>query len=124
MFSEVASVECATCPLSLVPSSEVEPEDEEEELEEQAEEEEEEGEEGEEGGEELGELDEDEQEEEAWLDALETGKVDERGYLPHKRELNALTARQVKGGTQEDIELFSLSLPPESNARWRGGWHS
>lgn len=36
-----------------------------------------------------------EQEEEAWLDALESGEVNERGYLPQKQELGTLTARQV-----------------------------
>lgn len=37
----------------------------------------------------------DEAEEEAWLDALEAGNVDDRGYLPQKRDPNNLTARQV-----------------------------
>ena len=50
-----------------------------------------------EGGEEEEEVEEDEeeQEEEAWLDALEAGEVDERGYLPQKRESSTLTVRQV-----------------------------
>lgn len=39
--------------------------------------------------------DEDHQEEEAWLDALESGQVDERGYLPSKGNSSTLTARQV-----------------------------
>ena len=34
-------------------------------------------------------------EEEAWLDALEAGQVDERGYLPRKKDQGSLTARQV-----------------------------
>lgn len=34
-------------------------------------------------------------EEEAWLDALEAGEVNERGYLPQK-ESGTLTARQVR----------------------------
>lgn len=42
------------------------------------------------------ELDEEEEEEEAWLDALETGEVNERGYLPQKQESATLTARQVR----------------------------
>lgn len=47
-------------------------------------------------GAELGEEDEDEdQEEVAWLDALEAGEVNERGYLPQKRDSGSLTARQV-----------------------------
>lgn len=33
-------------------------------------------------------------EEEAWLDAMEMGQLDERGYLPRKN-VTALTARQV-----------------------------
>ena len=37
----------------------------------------------------------DEKEEEAWLDALESGEVDERGYIPSKKS-SALTARQVR----------------------------
>lgn len=41
------------------------------------------------------EVDEEEEEEEAWLDALETGEVNERGYLPQKQE-STLTARQVR----------------------------
>ena len=36
-------------------------------------------------------------EEEAWLDALEAGQVDERGYLPRKKDQGSLTARQVCG---------------------------
>ena len=42
----------------------------------------------------------DDEEEEAWLDALEAGQVDERGYLPKKKEQGTLTARQVmcRGG--------------------------
>lgn len=36
------------------------------------------------------------QEEEAWLDALEAGEVDERGYLPQTRDSSSLTARQVR----------------------------
>ena len=39
-----------------------------------------------------------EEEEEAWLDALEAGQVDERGYLPKKKEQGTLTARQVCAG--------------------------
>ena len=35
-------------------------------------------------------------EEEAWLHALEAGKVNERGYLPEKRDSSSLTARQVR----------------------------
>ncbi len=38
---------------------------------------------------------EEDQEEEAWLDALEAGQVNERGYLPEKRGSSSLTARQV-----------------------------
>ena len=38
---------------------------------------------------------EDEGEEEAWLDALEAGQVNERGYLPQKKDVSTLTARQV-----------------------------
>lgn len=38
---------------------------------------------------------EEDQEEEAWLDALEAGQVNERGYLPEKRDIASLTARQV-----------------------------
>ena len=35
-------------------------------------------------------------EEEAWLDALETGSVNKRGYLPSKvKDPAAMTARQV-----------------------------
>lgn len=34
-------------------------------------------------------------EEEAWLNALEAGEVNERGYLP-QRESGTLTARQVR----------------------------
>lgn len=37
-------------------------------------------------------------EEEAWLDAMEMGELDERGYLPRKN-ITALTARQVKAIT-------------------------
>jgi hypothetical protein len=37
---------------------------------------------------------EEEEEEEAWLEALESGEVNERGYLPQKQE-GTLTARQV-----------------------------
>ena len=37
----------------------------------------------------------DDPEEEAWLNALETGGVNERGYLPQKRDPTSLTARQV-----------------------------
>ncbi len=37
----------------------------------------------------------DDAEEEAWLDALEAGQVDDRGYLPQKRDPGNLTARQV-----------------------------
>ena len=33
--------------------------------------------------------------EEAWLDALEAGEVNERGYLPQKVDVSTLTARQV-----------------------------
>ena len=40
----------------------------------------------------------DDEEEEAWLDALEAGQVDERGYLPKKKEQGTLTARQVCAG--------------------------
>lgn len=40
---------------------------------------------------------EDEGEEEAWLDALEAGQVNERGYLPQKKDVSTLTARQVCG---------------------------
>ena len=36
------------------------------------------------------------QEEEAWLVALETGQVNERGYLPQKKDFNSMTARQVR----------------------------
>ena len=42
---------------------------------------------------------EDEGEEEAWLDALEAGQVNERGYLPQKKDISTLTARQVHGLT-------------------------
>ena len=38
----------------------------------------------------------DEGEEEAWLDALEAGQVNERGYLPQKKDVSSLTARQVR----------------------------
>ena len=37
----------------------------------------------------------DDAEEEAWLNALETGGVNERGYLPQKKDPTSLTARQV-----------------------------
>lgn len=37
-------------------------------------------------------------EEEAWLDAMEMGQLDERGYLPRKN-ITALTARQVRAVT-------------------------
>ena len=37
----------------------------------------------------------DDSEEEAWLNALETGGVNARGYLPQKRDPTSLTARQV-----------------------------
>lgn len=55
-----------------------------------------------ESGEEVGDMEdvregegEEDQEEEAWLDALEAGRVNERGYLPEKRDSASLTARQV-----------------------------
>ena len=35
-------------------------------------------------------------EEEAWLVALETGMVNERGYLPQAKDPTAMTARQVE----------------------------
>ena len=62
----------------------------------------------------------DEEEEEAWLDALEAGQVDERGYLPKKKEQGTLTARQVmcRGrdvGSEESWyggNFFEYSLPP------------
>ena len=38
---------------------------------------------------------EEEEDEEAWLDALETGNVDERGYIPQKKDPTSMTARQV-----------------------------
>ena len=38
---------------------------------------------------------EDDQEEEAWLEALEAGEVNERGYLPQMRNASSLTSRQV-----------------------------
>ncbi len=41
---------------------------------------------------------EEEEEEEVWLEALETGNVDERGYIPQKKDLAAMTARQVGEG--------------------------
>ena len=41
---------------------------------------------------------EEEEEEEVWLEALETGNVDERGYIPQKKDLTAMTARQVGEG--------------------------
>lgn len=47
--------------------------------------------------EEEGEEVEEEEEEEAWLDALEAGEVNERGYLPQKTSSGSLTARQVRG---------------------------
>lgn len=34
-------------------------------------------------------------EEEAWLDALESGTVDNTGYLPQKKDPRLLTTRQV-----------------------------
>ena len=40
------------------------------------------------------ELDE-EEDEEVWLVALETGNVDERGYVPQKKDPSVMTARQV-----------------------------
>ena len=52
-----------------------------------------------------------EQEEEAWLDALEAGEVNERGYLPHKQDSGSLTARQVS------IIYLVSSGPCVSNCR-------
>ena len=43
----------------------------------------------------MSEEEEGDQEEEAWLDALEAGQVNERGYLPQKKDVSSLTARQV-----------------------------
>ena len=43
----------------------------------------------------MSEEEEGDQEEEAWLDALEAGQVNERGYLPQKKDISSLTARQV-----------------------------
>ena len=34
-------------------------------------------------------------EEEAWLDALESGNVDNTGYLPQQKNIQQLTMRQV-----------------------------
>ena len=42
---------------------------------------------------------EEEEEEEAWLDALESGTVDERGYIPQYKDPSAMTARQVMFAT-------------------------
>ena len=39
-----------------------------------------------------------EEEEEAWLDALETGEVDNTGYLPQRKNPKLLTTRQVIAG--------------------------
>lgn len=36
------------------------------------------------------------EEEEAWLDALETGMVNERGYLPQAKDPSSMTVRQVQ----------------------------
>ena len=44
-------------------------------------------------------MEEEDIEEEAWLHALEAGEVNERGYLPQKKDYGTLTARQVKGYT-------------------------
>ena len=70
--------------------------------------EEEEEEEEEEGGEE-------DQEEEAWLDALEAGQVNERGYLPEKRDSSSLTARQVH-------TVKSRALLHRPALDWSHGW--
>lgn len=70
---------------------------------------------------------EEEQEEEAWLDALEAGEVNERGYLPHKQDSASLTARQASISTLESWKLFpandynTLFPPSEGHARWRRG---
>lgn len=59
----------------------------------------------------------DEDEEEAWLDALESGEVDERGYIPNKKKTSTLTARQraLLGG--EDSEsLLELPLSKKETA--------
>ena len=45
--------------------------------------------------EELENEEEEEEDEEAWLDALETGNVDERGYIPQKKDPTSMTTRQV-----------------------------
>ena len=42
-----------------------------------------------------GELEGEVDEEDAWLDALESGNVDDTGYLPQKRDPKLLTTRQV-----------------------------
>lgn len=36
-----------------------------------------------------------EDDEEAWLDALESGHVNERGYLPQAKDHTSMTLRQV-----------------------------
>lgn len=36
------------------------------------------------------------EEEEAWLEALESGTVDERGYIPQYKDPSSMTARQVR----------------------------
>ncbi|KAL5477150.1 hypothetical protein EMCRGX_G023900 [Ephydatia muelleri] len=65
------------------------------------------------GEEDLGEEDspgegEEHSEEEEWLEALEAGDVDERGYLPQKKE-SVLTARQrAMLGTSEETGLMEL----------------
>ncbi|XP_003384124.2 PREDICTED: INO80 complex subunit B-like isoform X1 [Amphimedon queenslandica] len=51
-----------------------------------------------------------EDEEEAWLVALETGMVNERGYLPQAKDPNAMTARQRSMLGSKEEELLELPL--------------
>ena len=63
-----------------------------------------------------------ESDEEAWLQALETGQVNSRGYLPERSDTTNLTARQVsacvqlKGGREGRGEGGG-----ETVEGWRGG---
>ena len=58
--------------------------------------------------------DQDEEEEEVWLEALETGNVDERGYIPQKKNPSAMTARQVRLFSLLSNYCFSNDLIVES----------
>ena len=60
--------------------------------------------------EELENVEEEEEDEEAWLDALETGNVDERGYIPQKKDPTSMTARQRAILGSKEVELLELPL--------------